>query len=148
MTTKFTHAALGTLGAGALLFAGMSSASAALPYASSESYDTVSCNSIGATEYCHAATGTRSGHANPAGRGLNKDEYEAVHTTTVDGELVREQEFTKKEITAWDIPWPHVSHVVEKGTVTTPDGHCRYHSVSHSSNSEVRVNHHRSTCDS
>lgn len=148
MFTKFTQAAVGALGVGSLMLVGTGPASAALPYSSSESYDTVSCNSHGSTEYCHATAGKRSGHANPAGRGLNKNKYEGTYTTTVDGEVVREQQFSGKEVTVWDIPWGHVFHTVEKGTITTPESECRYHSVQHTANSDLRANKYKTRCDS
>lgn len=148
MFGKFKHVAACTLGAGSLMLVGAAPAAAALPYSFSESYDTVSCNSYESTEYCHATAGKRSGQSNPAGRGLNKDKYQGTYTTTVDGEAVLERQFTKKEVTAWDVPWPHVSHMVEKGTITTPEGTCSYHAVQQTSNSELRANHYKEKCDS
>ena len=147
MFKKFTHAAVGTLGVGSLMLVGMAPASAGLPYHLKESYDTVSCNSHGSTEYCHATAGKWSGQSNPAGRGLNKDKQEGTFTTTVDGEVVMERQFTKKETTTWDVPRPHTYHVVEKGTITTPEGTCRYHSVHHAANSEARASHYKTKCD-
>lgn len=147
MFKKFTHTAVGALGVGSLMLVGMGPATAALTYLTSETYDTVSCNTYEATEYCHESAGKRSGHGNSAGRGLSKDKYERTYTTAVDGEVVREQQFSGKEVTVWDIPWGQVFHTVEKGTITTPEGQCRYHSVSHSSNSEVRANNYRTQCD-
>lgn len=147
MFKKITRVAVCALGAGSLMLVGASPATAALTYSDSESYDNLSCNTHEAAEYCHETTGKRSGHGNPAGRGINKDKYEATYTTIVDGEVVREQQFTKKETSVWDIPWAHVNHTVEKGTITTSEGECRYHSVYHSSNSELRANNSRTKCD-
>lgn len=148
MFKKLTHVAVGALGAGSLMLVGASPAAAALTYSESESYNAVHCNTYEGAEYCHESAGKRSGHGNPAGRGLSKDKYERTYTTTVDGEVIREQQFSGKAVTIWDIPWGHVFHTVEKGTITTPEGTCRYHAVQQVSNSELRANHYKTKCDS
>lgn len=146
MFSKFKHVAACTVGAAALVMAGMGPAAAATEKHTYD-YGGVDCNTYAGVEYCHDVSGQSNAKSNPGGRALIKDRSEATFTEAVDGEIVYERQFTSKEMSVYDIPRQHVGHTVEKGTIVTADGECRYRSVYHSANSELRASHYKTKCD-